>query len=153
MQDIASKNYGNPMVFNSVPQVNDSYTKLEMSGNRIWCEARLAGRFKLMDTGGVSLDIRCPSTIYTDDFVEDVYKRQGQPATDYNRNQDQLAIIMINRWYDYWRERPGTGNRVSSGGTKIVFSDTNTHHRGEENYRRSGVTERCIRDSRRGTFQ
>ena len=66
---------------------------------------------------------------------------KGQPATDYNRNQDQLAIIMINRWYDYWRERPGTGNRVSSGGTKIVFSDTNTHHRGEENYRRSGVTD------------
>lgn len=65
IQYIASKNYGNPMVFNSVPQVNDSYTKLEMSGNRIWCEARLAGRFKLMDTEGVSLDIRCPSTIYT----------------------------------------------------------------------------------------
>ena len=56
IQYIASKNYGNPMVFNSVPQVNDSYTKLEMSGNRIWCEARLAGRFKLMDTEGVSLD-------------------------------------------------------------------------------------------------
>ena len=66
---------------------------------------------------------------------------KGQPATDYNHNQDQLAITMINRWYDYWRERPGTGNRVSSGGTKIIFSDTNTHYRGEENYRRSGVTD------------
>ena len=66
---------------------------------------------------------------------------KGQPATDYNRNQDQLAVIMVNRWYDYWRERAGTGNRVSSGGTKIVFSDTNTHHRGAENYRRSGVTD------------
>lgn len=77
IQYIASKNYGNPMVFNSVPQVNDSYTKLEMSGNRIWCEARLAGRFKLMDTEGVSLDIRCPSTIYTDDFVDD----DGVPYT------------------------------------------------------------------------
>lgn len=65
---------------------------------------------------------------------------KGQPATDYNRNQDELAITMIARWYDYWRERPGTGNRVSSGGTKIIFSDTNTHYRGAENYRRSGVT-------------
>ena len=64
-----------------------------------------------------------------------------QPATDYNRNQDELAITMIARWYDYWRERPGTGNRVSSGGTKIIFSDTNTHYRGAENYRRSGVTD------------
>jgi beta-galactosidase len=42
------------------------------------------------------------------------------------------------RWYDYWRERPGTGKRVSSGGVNIVFSDSNTHHRGAENYRRSG---------------
>ncbi|KAA4676146.1 glycoside hydrolase family 2 protein [Bacteroides ovatus] len=66
---------------------------------------------------------------------------KGQPATDYNRNQDELAMTMIARWYDYWRERPGTGNRVSSGGTKIIFSDTNTHYRGAENYRRSGVTD------------
>ena len=66
---------------------------------------------------------------------------KGQPATDYNRNQDELAITMIARWYDYWRERPGPGNRVSSGGTKIIFSDTNTHYRGAENYRRSGVTD------------
>ena len=66
---------------------------------------------------------------------------KGQPATDYNRNQDELAITMIARWYDYWRERPGTGNRVSSGGTKIIFSDTNTHYRAAENYRRSGVTD------------
>ena len=66
---------------------------------------------------------------------------KGQPATDYNRNQDELAITMIARWYDYWRERPGTGNRVSSGGTKIIYSDTNTHYRGAENYRRSGVTD------------
>ena len=66
---------------------------------------------------------------------------KGQPATDYNRNQDELAITMIARWYDYWRERPGTGNRVSSVGTKIIFSDTNTHYRGAENYRRSGVTD------------
>ena len=65
----------------------------------------------------------------------------GQPANAYNHNQDEFAVELVRRWYDYWRERPGTGTRVSSGGVKIVFSDTNTHHRGEENYRRSGVTD------------
>jgi beta-galactosidase len=31
-----------------------------------------------------------------------------------------------------------TGKRVSARGVNIIFSGTNTHHRGEENYRRSG---------------
>ena len=66
---------------------------------------------------------------------------RGKPATDYNHNMDQFAVEMVRRWYDYWMERPGTGTRVSSGGVKIVFSDTNTHHRGESNYRMSGVTD------------
>jgi len=44
----------------------------------------------------------------------------------------------VRRWYDYWRERPGTGDRVNAGGVNIIFSDSNTHFRGEENYRRSG---------------
>lgn len=59
-------------------------------------------------------------------------------ASTYNRNQDSHAIENIIRWFDYWRVRPGTGKRVSSGGVNIVFSDTNTHFRGAENYRRSG---------------
>jgi hypothetical protein len=63
---------------------------------------------------------------------------RNAPATDYNRNQDSHAIEDVDRWYDYWRERPGTGKRVSSGGVNIIFSDSNTHFRGEENYRRSG---------------
>ncbi len=66
---------------------------------------------------------------------------RGNPALDYNHNMDQFAIEMARRWYDYYIERPGTGTRVSSGGVKIVFSDTNTHHRGESNYRTSGVTD------------
>ena len=66
---------------------------------------------------------------------------RGKPANEYNHNMDWFAIEMVRRWYDYWRERPGTGTRVSSGGVKIVFSDTNTHHRGESNYRTSGVTD------------
>lgn len=62
-------------------------------------------------------------------------------ASVYNRNQDSFAIENVIRWFDYWRERPGTGRRVSSGGAKIIFSDTNTHFRGVENYRRSGDTD------------
>jgi beta-galactosidase len=63
---------------------------------------------------------------------------KGADASDYNRNQDSHAIESIARWNDYYRERPGTGARVSSGGVNIIFSDSNTHYRGEENYRRSG---------------
>ena len=63
---------------------------------------------------------------------------KGQDASVYNRNQDSFAIEDVERWYDYWRARPGTGTRVSGGGVNIVFSDSNTHHRGAENYRRSG---------------
>nr|WP_221774654.1 sialate O-acetylesterase [Pelagicoccus albus] len=63
---------------------------------------------------------------------------KGSSTASYNRNQDSHAIENVVRWYDYWKERPGTGNRVNGGGLNIVFSDTNTHYRGAENYRRSG---------------
>ena len=59
----------------------------------------------------------------------------------YNHNQDLFTKELVTRWYDYYRVRPGTGTRVSSGGVKIIFSDSNTHYRGAENYRRSGVTD------------
>jgi beta-galactosidase len=62
-------------------------------------------------------------------------------ARPYNRNQDQFTVEHVRRWYDYFLERPGSGTRVSSGGVKIIFSDSNTHFRGVENYRRSGVTD------------
>ena len=63
---------------------------------------------------------------------------KGEDASIYNRNQDSHAIEDVARWYDYWRERPGTGTRVSAGGVNIIFSESNTHYRGAENYRRSG---------------
>ncbi len=66
---------------------------------------------------------------------------KGKDASAYNQNQDQLTIEFVRRWYDLWRERPGTGRRVNSGGAKIVFSDTQTYGRGAENYRRSGVVD------------
>lgn len=68
-----------------------------------------------------------------------LYKDQN--ANSYNRNQDTFAVELVKRWNDFFRVRPGTGKRVSSGGVKIIFSDSNTHFRGAENYRRSGVTD------------
>ncbi len=76
---------------------------------------------------------------YHKDGEGPLYKDQN--ARSYNRNQDSFAVELVNRWFDYFRVRPGTGKRVSSGGAKIIFSDSNTHFRGEENYRRSGVTD------------
>jgi beta-galactosidase len=81
---------------------------------------------------------------YWDEYTPPFHKNgagplyKGADASDYNRNQDSHAIESIARWNDYYQERPGTGTRVSSGGVNIIFSDSNTHHRGEENYRRSG---------------
>lgn len=81
---------------------------------------------------------------YWDDYTPPYHKDgdgplyKGKDASKYNRNQDSHAIEDVVRWYDYWEMRPGTGKRVSSGGANIIFSSTNTHHRGAENYRRSG---------------
>jgi beta-galactosidase len=66
---------------------------------------------------------------------------RNKPALEYNHNMDSLAVSMVRRWHEYFIDRPGTGRRVNCGGVKIVFSDTNTHHRGESNYRTSGVTD------------
>jgi beta-galactosidase len=73
------------------------------------------------------------------------YHKQGDgplyrnaDASAYNQNQDLFAMETVIRWFDYWEARPGTGKRVSSGGVSIIFSDSNTHCRGAENYRRSG---------------
>jgi hypothetical protein len=71
---------------------------------------------------------------YMDEFTPPFHK----DAPDYNRNQDSHAAENVRRWWDYYRVRPGTGRRVSSGGVNIIFSDSNTHHRGDNNYRRSG---------------
>lgn len=82
--------------------------------------------------------------LYWDSYSYPFHKHGDGPlyrnadASAYNQNQDLFALETVVRWYDYWRERPGTGKRVSSGGTSIIFSDSNTHYRGAESYRRSG---------------
>lgn len=81
---------------------------------------------------------------YWDEYTPPFHKEgegplyKGLAANEYNHNQDAHAIEDVVRWYDYWKERPGTGKRVSSGGVNIIFSESNTHYRGAENYRRSG---------------
>ncbi|GAA4734196.1 DUF4982 domain-containing protein [Flavisolibacter ginsenosidimutans] len=81
---------------------------------------------------------------YWDDYTPPYHKdgdgpqHKGQPAKEYNRNMESHAVENVKRWFEFWRERPGTGKRVSSGGVNIVWSESNTHHRGAENYRRSG---------------
>ena len=66
---------------------------------------------------------------------------RGDNPTSWNHNNDEFAVELVRRWYDYWRERPGTGTKVNSGGVKIVFSDTQTHGRSADNYRVSGVVD------------
>ena len=81
---------------------------------------------------------------YWDDYTPPYHKdgdgplHGGQNAASYNRNMESHAVENVKRWFEFWNERPGTGKRVSSGGVNIIFSETNTHHRGAENYRRSG---------------
>jgi beta-galactosidase len=81
---------------------------------------------------------------YWDEYTPPYHKEgagplyKGEDARIYNHNQDAHAIENVVRWYDYWKERPGTGKRVNAGGVNIIFSESNTHYRGAENYRRSG---------------
>jgi beta-galactosidase len=82
--------------------------------------------------------------LYWDEFSPPFHKDGDGPQykkedpRQYNHNQDSHAIENVVRWYDYWEARPGTGKRVNAGGVNIIFSDSNTHHRGAENYRTSG---------------
>ena len=81
---------------------------------------------------------------YWDDYTPPFHKdgdgplHNGQSAKEYNRNQESHAIENVIRWNEYYTQRPGTGKRVNGGGVNIIFSESNTHHRGAENFRRSG---------------
>ncbi|MDI7776092.1 sugar-binding domain-containing protein [Asticcacaulis sp. EMRT-3] len=72
---------------------------------------------------------------YEDDWTPPFHK----DAPDYNRNNDSMAVEDVKRWWDYYQQRPGSGDRVNAGGVKIGFTDSNSHFRGDNNYRRSGV--------------
>ena len=85
--------------------------------------------------------------LYQDAYTPPFHK----DSPDYNRNQDSHAIEDVKRWWDYYRVRPGTGKRVSSGGVNIIFSDSNTHYRGDNNYRRSGEVD-AVRLPKQGFY-
>jgi hypothetical protein len=61
-----------------------------------------------------------------------------QDTSAYNQNQDLFAIGAVVRWYDFYKERPGSGRRVNAGGLKNVFSDFNSNYGGLENNRFGG---------------
>lgn len=84
---------------------------------------------------------------FQDDWTPPFHK----DSPSYNRNQDSHAIEDVERWWDYYRIRPGTGRRVSSGGVNIIFSDSNTHYRGDNNYRRSGEVD-AVRLPKQGFY-
>lgn len=81
---------------------------------------------------------------YWDEYSYPFHKKgdgrlfHGERSISYNHNMDDFAKENMIRWNEYWMARPGQGKRVNSGGAKIIFSDTNTHFRGEVNYRTSG---------------
>lgn len=72
---------------------------------------------------------------YQDEFTPPFAKDRP----DYNRDDESMAVEDVKRWDDYYEQRPGSGDRVSAGGVKIGFTDSNSHFRGDNNYRRSGV--------------
>lgn len=65
----------------------------------------------------------------------------GTSSAAYHHNSDEFAAELVRRWQDYWQERPGQGTAVNAGGAKIHFSDSQTHTRGVENFRTSGVVD------------
>lgn len=74
---------------------------------------------------------------YQDDWTPPFHK----DAPDYNRNVESMAVEDARRWFDYYVQRPGGGDRSNAGGVKIGFTDSNSHFRGDNNYRRSGVVD------------
>ena len=72
IQYIAAKGYGNPMVFQSVPNVPSEYIGIAMSGNSITCSTDLNTILKSeKDANNNYLDVRCLATIDTTKYVND----------------------------------------------------------------------------------
>ena len=125
MLDIRESEYGGEMLY-----INKS------AHSPFWATEYCRDEAKRINQDELSFPFHKEGEGYNAEMV-----KKGQDASDYNRNQDMFLVQHVQRWYDYWRERPGTGARVSSGGVKIIFSDSNTHNRSEEEYRVSGVTD------------
>ncbi|KAL6230781.1 hypothetical protein BDW75DRAFT_244525 [Aspergillus navahoensis] len=66
-------------------------------------------------------DDYCPT--YHLDGVGPLYS--GDDASSCNRNQDSNAVEDVERRFDYYEQRSGTGTKVHAGGVNIIFSDSN----------------------------
>ena len=70
-----------------------------------------------------------------------VAEEAATTSGSYHHNSDNFSAELVRRWQEYYQERPGQGTRVNAGGVKIIFSDSQTHSRGVENFRTSGVVD------------
>ncbi len=116
---------------------------------------RAIGSREMLDNGtaeygGEMLYINKSATkpVWAHEYSRDEAPREYQDAftppnapdrPDYNRTSESMAVEDVKRWDDYYQQRPGSGDRVNAGGVKIGFTDSNSHFRGDNNYRRSGV--------------
>lgn len=92
VQYMAQKNYGNPVVFMSVPNVGTEYIGISMSGNRITCESGLAALYKTYAN-----DVRYEATVdrsknYFTKFFEHKIKRK-------NLGYGDIDGLIIDRTY------------------------------------------------------
>ena len=53
-------------------------------------------------------------------------------------NQDNMCVAQAKEFERYYKARPGTAEEVCNGGMKIIFSDSESHSRGVDTFRRSG---------------
>lgn len=82
IQYVAEKDYGNPVVFMSVPNVGTEYVGIQMSGNRITCDAALAELYEENQA-----DVRYTATVdekkrYFTKFFEHKIKRKELGYSD-----------------------------------------------------------------------
>jgi len=82
VQYVAEKNYGNPVVFMSVPNVGTDYIGIQMSGNRITCSDALAALYEANRA-----DVRYEATVdpkknYFTKFFEHKIKRKELGYSD-----------------------------------------------------------------------
>lgn len=82
VQYVAEKNYGNPVVFMSVPNVGTDYIGIQMSGNRITCSEALAALYEENKA-----DVRYEATVdpkknYFTKFFEHKIKRKELGYSD-----------------------------------------------------------------------
>lgn len=92
IQYVAEKDYGNPVVFMSVPNVGTDYIGIQMSGNRITCDDKLAELYEENKA-----DVRYAATVdekkrYFTKFFEHKIKRKELGYSD-------IDGLIVNRTY------------------------------------------------------